>query len=316
MLPRDPKRSIIHNAAGSPRRPIGNAAEVIIDPYILDGFSQWSGTVPPGYWADWTGILTKTDVCELSPEQRRRFDEERQGPDVGLFGCDELVLDWVPLVQAVKQSGQIFRMAALGAGWGRWLSAGGALARQIGKDYRLVGVEAEPQHFAWMQRHMSENGFDPLQYTLVEAAATGRPGFVLFAVGDAQRWYGQSIEVNGEGKNVRRVQAVTVEGVLARGSPLDYLQMDIQGAELDFLSYCPELLDDQVCLVNVGTHSAEIEAALRRLFSDLGWHKVYDIELGTTRTVRFGDVVHEIEFEDGVQVWSNPKRPGTSERNA
>ena len=37
------------------------------------------------------------------------------------------------------------------------------------------------------------------------------------------------------------------------------MHMDIQGAELDFLSYRPELLDAKVRLVNIGTHSAKIE---------------------------------------------------------
>ena len=157
---------------------------------------------------------------------------------------------------------------------------------------------------------MRENRFDPSRYTLLEAAATGRPGFVFFAVGDARSWYGQSIQASGEGENVRRVRAVTVEDVLAHYSPLDYLHMDIQGAELDFLSYRSELLNDQVRMVNVGTHSREIETALRRLFSSLRWTNLYDVELGTTRRVRVGDAVHDIEFGDGVQVWANPKALG------
>jgi hypothetical protein len=50
-------------------------------------------------------------------------------------------------------------------------------------------------------------------------------------------------------------------------SPLDYMHMDIQGAELDFRSYRPELLDAKVRLVNIGTHSAKIEVGLRQLFN-------------------------------------------------
>jgi FkbM family methyltransferase len=284
------------------------SSEVVIDSSALEGFRPWSGMVPAGYWGDWTGILTRADVWAFSPEDRRHFDQEHAGPDVGIFGSDEHVLEWAPLAQAVSGSGQVFRMAALGAGWGRWLAAGGALARQIGKDYHLLGVEAEPQHFAWMQRHMAENGFDASRYTLLEAAAAARPGFVWFAVGNPQAWYGQSIRVDGEGQNVRRVHAVTIEGILVRCSPLDYLHMDIQGGELDFLSYCPELLDDQVQMVNVGTHSVEIEAGLRRLFRRLGWTNLYDIELGTNRRVRVKDLVKKVEFGDGVQVWLNPRR--------
>ena len=44
-----------------------------------------------------------------------------------------------------------------GAGWGRWLSAGAFASEQTGREYRLVGVEAEPQHFEWMERHFRDN---------------------------------------------------------------------------------------------------------------------------------------------------------------
>jgi hypothetical protein len=129
----------------------------------------------------------------------------------------------------------------------------------------------------------------------------------MFAVGDPQAWYGQSIRPSAEGGDVRRVEAVTIEGVLARCRPLDYLHMDIQEAELDFLSYCPDLLDEHVRMVNIGTHSLEIESGLRDLFTELRWTSLYDVQLGTTRKVRVGGDIADVEFGDGVQVWRNPK---------
>jgi FkbM family methyltransferase len=115
-----------------------------------------------------------------------------------------------------------------------------------------------------MTRHFAENGFDPSHYRLIEAAASGT---CRFAVGGSQAWYGQSIVKDEDHTTgVRTVRAVTIQDILEEASPLDYLHMDIQGAELEVLSSHPDLLDDQVRLINVGTHSAEIEVGLRELF--------------------------------------------------
>jgi FkbM family methyltransferase len=222
---------------------------------------------------------------------------------------DEHVVDWLPLAEAITRSGATFRMTALGAGWGRWLAAGGALARQIGKDYQLVGVEADEQHFQWMKRHFEENGFEPSRYNLIEAAASVEPGVCQFAVGDPQSWYGQAIiRRPTHGEQTRTVRAMTIEDVLEALSPLDYLHMDIQGAELDFLSRRPDLLVERVRLVNIGTHSIEIEAELRRLFTGLGFVSEYDVSIGSDLLVRVrGRDSHKVHFGDGAQVWRNPK---------
>jgi FkbM family methyltransferase len=285
--------------------------EIEVDPAIFTSFKSWSGLVPCGYFTDWTGILTRADVWAFNEEYLATFNKDRhENPSVPLNG--EHVLDWAPLAMAVKDSHITFRMAALGAGWGRWLAAGAALAAQIGHDYRLLGVEAEPQHFQWMLRHFRENDIPEERYIALNAAAAGKPGDCCFLVGNSQGWYGQSISAEGNeipnGAELRRTNGVTLDELLNRLSPLDYLHMDIQGAELDVLSYQPDRLDREVNLVNIGTHSAGIEAGLRKLFNRLGWECLYDIELGSKRSVRIGDsAVHEVEFGDGVQVWQNPR---------
>ena len=225
--------------------------------------------------------------------------------------ANELVMDWVPLAESILESRGIFRMTALGAGWGRWVSAGAFLARRINLDYRLLAVEAEPQHFTWLQRHMTENGLDDERTILVRAAAAGQPGYCWFQTGNATAHYGQSIQSFSEDRpanaNTERVEAITLQQILDRLSPLDYLHMDIQGAELDLLSAFPRALDARVKCVNIGTHSAEIEVGLRALFSGLGWSCRYDIPLGSTQLITVRGIESTITFEDGVQVWVNPK---------
>lgn len=285
--------------------------EIVIDPHTFAPFKPWSGFVPGGFFADWTGILTRAGVWAFTDDYlsvyNRDRHEDKAVPIEGAF-----VLDWTPLAQAVKDASHTFRMAALGAGWGRWLAGGAALAAQTGRDYRLLGVEAEPQHFEWMLRHFRENNIPEDRYIALNAAAAGTPGNCLFAVGNSQAWYGQSIiskdQKLREDTNVRRTRGVTMDELLNLLSPLDYMQLDVQGAELDVLSYRPERIDREIRLINIGTHSAEIEAGLRKLFRQLGWECLYDVKLGSTHAIRLGTrVAPDIEFGDGVQIWRNPR---------
>ena len=301
------------------------APEVVIDASSLGYFIPWAGHTPGGYWTDFLGVRTRTDVWAFTPEAMEIYSHDRtESP--GLPTDREHLLDWMPLLDAVVRSGSTFVMVALGAGWGRWLSAGAFAARQSGRDYRLVGVEAEPTHFEWMQRHFAENGIEPDRCTLIRAAASNREGACWFRTGDPAAWYGQSIvpeadldptlasvtplwsDVTVGDTTLQRSRCVDLRAV-ARDIPLiDYMHMDIQGAEADFLEAYPDLLQQRVRAVNVGTHSKEIEDRLRALFSNLGWRCAYDVPLHSSVMVRLGaSEAQRIEFGDGVQFWINDR---------
>jgi FkbM family methyltransferase len=223
------------------------------------------------------------------------------------------------------QRGPTRRKQALGAGWGRWLSAGAFAARQLGRDYRLFGVEAEPTHFNWMLRHLAENGLVRGRYTVIRAAASDREGACWFRIGNAANWYGQSIvpdaevgpELNADAQlwsdvtigdaSLQRVHSVDLRAVVRDLPVVDYMHMDIQGAEADFLEAYPDILRHRVRAVNIGTHSSEVEERLRALFFRLRWRCVYDVRLSKAMVkVGSGDA-KRIEFGDGVQVWTNPR---------
>jgi FkbM family methyltransferase len=277
--------------------------EIIIDESLFAKFKGWSGRVPAGFTANWAGAMSRGEFEARRPDILARINTERLVGIQSPFD-NELILDWAPMMDALVRSRSAFRMAALGAGWGRWLTGGAFLARRLGLDYRLLGVEAEPQHFAWMVQHMDDNNIAPGKRILLNAAASGRPGFCNFEVGNPQSWYGQRIVAKAS-ERTRRTPTVTIEGILARLSPLDYLHMDIQEAELEFLAYCPDLLDEDVRVVNVGTHSAEIETELRKQFGTRGWTALWDIAMNEKIAIRIGNAVHPVQMGDGLQVWLN-----------
>lgn len=297
----------------------------VVSSVVLSRFRPWSGNVPSGYFAYFLGNLTRADYWAFPKEIRALYDRERieafSGPSI-----DDNILDWLILLEAVVEARGEFTMAALGAGWGRWLVAGAFAARQVEHlPVRLIGVEAEPTHFRWMLEHFRDNQIDPAEHDLVEAAASGRSGEAWFYFGKADSWYGQSIvpgdgprprpdrlEIEHHGERARRVRTVDLHDVTAKYRRIDYLHMDVQGAELDILSSRPGILDEKVTRVLVGTHSHAIEQGLRELFSGLGWHCQYDIPLNGR--ARVNDV--EVTLGDGVQVWINPARnnAGSAER--
>lgn len=304
---------------------------ILIHSQPLQQFRCWSGRVRKGYWANWLGVMTRADFWKFSEKIRGQYERDRE-ESFQYPLTDEGVMDWYAMLEAVLSARGTFNMVALGAGWGRWLSGGAFAATQLGLEYRLVGVEAEPAHFEWMKLHFEENGIPSNRCRLIHAAASGQSGHCWFYTGDSDSWYGQSIvsdellaasretplgqEVAHEGHHVRRIPTVDLAAVL-EGSrePIDYMHMDIQGAEFEFLQSRKDLLDRDVKLVNIGTHSEEIEMDLRKLFGELGWIRRIDITLNSQVPARFdAGGGRDIAFGDGVQVWQNPKFPCAAPR--
>ena len=157
---------------------------------------------------------------------------------------------------------------------------------------------------------------DPAEHQLIEAAAAGESGQAWFYVGRPDAWYGQSVirdealrqlvgsnEIDYNGERARLVRTVDVLEITQNYGRIDYLHMDIQGAELEFLSKAPAVLNRKVKRVLVGTHSAEIEAGLRSLFGSLNWRCQYDVPLHGQ--VRVDETL--LTVGDGVQIWINPR---------
>lgn len=294
---------------------MSDSTPTVVDTSVLERFKPWSGTVPAGYFAYFLGNITRADYWAFPKEIRAVYDRERfEAFSTPSF--DDNLFDWIVLLEAVVERRGAFAMAALGAGWGRWLVAAAFAAKQFGRaPLHLVGVEAEPTHFEWMQEHFRDNGLDPAEHDLIAAAAAGAPGHAWFYCGKPDAWYGQSIvrddrledhanrgEADYNGEKVRVVRTIDLAELASRCGRIDYLHMDIQGAEAEFLSSKPDVLAATVKRVLVGTHSNEIEVDLRGLFDRIGWHCQYDVPLGGQ--VRVNDEL--VTVGDGVQVWINP----------
>ena len=73
-------------------------------------------------------------------------------------------------------------MMELGAGYGLWsIRAAKAVQQRRGIPFKIVAVEAEPHHFSWLNATFADNGLNPADHRLIEAAVSDR-GTALFYI--------------------------------------------------------------------------------------------------------------------------------------
>ncbi len=303
---------------------------------------RWRGVPPAGFVVDCFGIKTRAEF-----ETGLAAHVESYGRDPGireppLPAFSEETFEWVDVLEAVAAARERFVMIELGAGYGRWLVRGVAALRVLNPlPYALVGVEAEPTHFAWLREHLDDNGIGPDAHDLIQAAMHVSAGTAMFHVGNPAGWYGQALAkddapapaprrsgpvgfllrkrrrakraaqraataASQSGPNGQRRQAVrtvTLTGILEQHARVDLIDLDIQGAELAVLRSAIEPLTATVRRLHIGTHSAAIEDGLRALFTAHGWTLRNDYACGTAAATPYGPIT----FGDGVQTWVNPR---------
>jgi FkbM family methyltransferase len=249
--------------------------------------------VPPGFHLTWAGSLIRDEFDGICHAGQSPLEPSR----------DEEWFEWHTLLTAVSEALGVFRMAKLGAGYGRWAVAGGIAARRIGLQSDLICVEAEPTHAVMLRQHLPDND---LAGTVIEAAVCARDGEAEFTVGRPAEWWGQYLVALGpaveRGTEVSRVRTVSLATVLESRHNLDLLDMDIQGAEADVIESSLPLLRQKVRRLHIGTHSPEVEARIRVAMRSIDFRPVWDFPPARTVETPIG----RLAFEDGVQVWVRP----------
>jgi FkbM family methyltransferase len=224
--------------------------------------------------------------------------------------------EWMALLDAIAEASTDFTMLELGAGFGRWTVRAAAAVRRYRADltYRLVAVEAEPTHFAWLRQHTSDNdvGLRPSTGTckLVKAAVSRHPGEDSFYVGNAAGWYGQALlrpENVGADAPAQAVATVTLSSLVDPLDRVDLIDVDIQGAELEVLTEAASWLG-RVRRVYVETHSKTIDEDLPRVFerAEGRWSLAAAAPLGARLVTPLNDASFD---EGGAQLWINGAAP-------
>jgi FkbM family methyltransferase len=240
---------------------------------------------------------------------------------------NDAIFEWLDICETVDCSNGRYTFVELGAGHARWSVIAYSIASKL-RDIstKLIIVEAEPTHFEWAIDNLETNSINVKDHDLYEGAVDFSKKLVIFEIGDASKWYGQSISsMNALSiiwrklkcwyyKNIKStsrelydpelkiVRTYTLNSILSNIDIVDLIHLDIQGKEFDVLNSSIDILNNKVKRLHIGTHSIEIEENLRELFSGNDWHCLRNYNCNSVNDTPFG----EIRFEDGIQTWLNP----------
>jgi Methyltransferase FkbM domain len=102
--------------------------------------------------------------------------------------------------------------------------------------------------------------------------------------------------------NVVEVESTTIEEVLKDVSHVDFLEMDIQGAEYRSIPCASEILSEKVRMICVRTHGARAdEETLHNVFRNLRWQEVLVCYNQTPVVIK----EKEVPLNDGIHCWVN-----------
>jgi FkbM family methyltransferase len=277
---------------------------------IFQQFATFDGWAEPGFERGFYGVHIRD---WLFAGTSKGLTDRRQ-VHIDHPPLDEEYFEWIALLATLAYARGRFCIAELGAGWGRWITSAAVLSRQKNLDCTLIGVEAEPSRFEYMETVLRDNYIEPDDHDLLQAAVAARDGEVLLAGNDELRdVYGHAIIRADEvfrwqivpGFVIRSVPAYSFRTVCAPHAFIDLVDIDVQGAEYDILAASFEEVSWKIGVVHIGTHSREVEKSLIALFRGLGWRNAFAFPSHSTAPTPFGTVT----FVDGVQTWVNPDRP-------
>jgi FkbM family methyltransferase len=282
---------------------------------VFGQFAPWSGAAKAGFHAGYLGEMTDARFIEpggrLFHKIGANADPGSERHEAGSYPpVREEIIEWHALLSAVLASRERFVMVDCGAGFGRWLVSAAQALRRLSLPFNLVGVEAEPTHFAWMEQHLRNNGIDPAEHKLLHAAIGGESGTIeLLAGGDPAKWYGQTLANTFHGQYAKSQHQLLSVPCLSLGALLrdldivDFLDLDIQGSEEKAVATGIDAMTEKVRRVYVGTHMPHVDGLLDIFFQSRGWHCAARHDCGSTADTEFGSIT----FPEGQQYWINPR---------
>lgn len=286
---------------------------------IFRKFAQPPESSDPGFITDSLGVRTR--VAALPDSLHRRGGETIELPvPEDTFHAE--AIEYIGLLKSVVAATDRYTALELGAGWGPWLVAGAVAAQRVGiNDIRLYGVEGDPEHCDFMRQHFVDNGLDPDEHTLINAAVGAEGGTARWPAGPASSnntWgmrparedsssdAGYLAGAGVSGDTYRDLEVLPIADLLQRERHWDLVHIDIQGWEASVCQAGMTLFTERVKYVVVGTHSRKLDGDVLHLFWQAGWI------LENEKPTRFqfssdGRELENMTEADGAQVWMNPK---------
>ena len=218
-------------------------------------------------------------------------------------------VEWIGLLKSVRSAKGKYVAMELGAGWGPWVVAGAVAARNAGiRNISLLAVEGDPGHFAFLRQHFIDNGLNPDQHVLLQAAVGARPGRARWPRVEPRNSYGTRplTGVDAQLANTFELKVLSMSDLLRQQNRWDLVHVDVQGSEVEICEAAIALLNERAHWLVVGTHSRLIEGQLISLLMNAGW--VLENEKPVIFEVqRSAPSAEALTRVDGTQIWRNPR---------
>ena len=256
----------------------------------------------------------------------------------------ELYFECGSLLAAIHDASEKekFYMIELGGGWGSRVVSAHSILKNFKssiKEFYIV-VEAMKEHCGWIRKHMLRNGLDPQLHSIIQAAIWVDNTPKLFPV--CAGVLGQGVEDNApacvrklnpkeakeslltlvktgdlgitenfqakHGSQTRDwafVSSVTLRDILLPLERVDYMDVDIQGAEEHLISEGADILEEKVKRLHIGTHGLDMHTMLTDMFDSRGWQISAHIPPNGEYSTEWGDFT----TSDGILSVVNKKIP-------
>ena len=135
----------------------------------------------------------------------------------------------------------------------------------------LIALEASPERFALMRRHLEFNQLDQRhggEVDLFEGAVWTHDGVIHFSesavedMGAAASAVSTDIDYRGLAVATREVPCTRLQTLVGEGQKVDFLHIDVQGAEGEVISSYLDWLNQHTRSMMVATHSRPLEGQL------------------------------------------------------
>jgi hypothetical protein len=153
---------------------------------VFEDIKPWRGKIPTGFTVDFLGNIISKDflVWGFHPAfvDGAEFTVSPPRLDDGETG--EFWFEAANWALAAREARGRFVMVTLGALFGyQAVGACRVLQRLNPLPYKLVAVEPVPEQVEWIKRHMRDNGIDPDDQWVINAAISDRNDPVFFPIG-------------------------------------------------------------------------------------------------------------------------------------
>jgi FkbM family methyltransferase len=264
---------------------------------VLHLFGRWEGEAEEGYLIDWLGVRTRYawdcikngGYYKFVPSRRLECESydslhadtagrsPSRMPRIKGFlpPVDDEYPEYIDMLSSIARSrGKHYIIVEFGASYGTWgVRAIAALRRLYPQaTYHMIAVESSQHRYKQMLQHAKANNIH--NCTLLHGYITGSRERAELGEG------GKGVARSRSPYAVGEPQPLTLTEVLADHHDVDYIDFDIQGAELDVFTEAESLktLSDKVRAVHVGTHSPSIHEHIRAIMLGAGWVLELDLD--------------------------------------